>query len=169
VAREVPAPALALISRGEIPWFRWCRSQRPLEGLAEWVMEYVPEFFAGFRPELPPGQPGIARADALTRYVAACGKLRVRDEGLLADVVALDLALSPNDAARWNARTLKVRDVELRVTPAVDGAPTGILAARLRLRRDGGKSVERIGNTTLSLDGRSAVWRFQRGSHGQLS
>lgn len=169
VALEVPEPTLALISRGDIPWFRWCRSQRPLEGVAEWVMEYVPAFFTGFHPQLPPERPGIARADALTRYVAACGKLRTRGDGLFEDVVALELALAPNDAARWKARTLKVRDVEVRVTPAADGAPTGILAARLRLRRDGGKGVERIGSTTLSLDGMNAVWQFQKGSHGQLS
>ncbi len=169
VANEIPAPALALISRGEVPWFRWCRSQRPLEGLAEWVMEYVPEFFTGFRPGLPPERPGIARADALTQYVAACGKLRTRAEGLFEDVLALEIALAPNDAARWKARTAEVKDVELRVATAADGAPTGILAARLRLRRDAGKAVEQIGNTTLSLDGNTAVWRFQRGSHGHLS
>jgi Family of unknown function (DUF5829) len=169
VAREVPEPTLALISRGEAPWFRWCRSRRPLEGLAEWVMEYVPEFFTRFHPELPPEHPGIARADALTRYVAACGKLRARADGLFEDVVALDIALAPNDAARWKARTTSVNGVELCVAPAPDGARAGILAARLRLRRDAGKAVERIGNTTLSLDGKTAVWRFQRGSHGHLS
>jgi hypothetical protein len=169
VAMSVPAPVLALISRGEIPWFRWCRSQRPLEGLAEWVMEYVPAFFLGFHPELPPERPGIARADALTRYVAACGKLRERGEGLFEDVVALEIALTRNDVERWEARSLRTEGVELHVASVPRGSPAGILAARLRLRRDAGKSVERIGSTTLSLDGNSAVWRFERGVHGHVS
>jgi hypothetical protein len=169
IARQIPAPAVDQVTRGEVPWFRRCRWQQPLEGLAEWTMEYVPAFFSGFHPELPPERPGILRADALTRNVAACGKLRARAEGLFEDVVALEIALAPNDAARWKARSLRVQDVELRVMPAADGAPVGILAARLRLRRDAGKSVEQIGSTTLSLDGKSAVWRFERGSHGQLS
>jgi hypothetical protein len=169
VALHVDAPKLELVSRGEVPWFRWCRSQKPLEGLAEWTMEYVPEFFRGFHPELPPDRPGISRADALTRYAAACGRLRERNEGLFGDVVALEMALAPNDVARWNGRTLRPRDVELRVDRAAAGAPTGIVAARLRLRRDGGRSVQQIGSTILSLDGASAVWRFERGLHGQLS
>ena len=31
-------------------------------------MEYLPAFFRGFHPELPPPRPGVARSDALTRY-----------------------------------------------------------------------------------------------------
>jgi hypothetical protein len=100
VARQIPAPRLEQIWRGEVPWFRWCRSGQPLEGLAEWVMEYLPAFFLGFHPDLPPERAGIARADALTRYTAACGKLRQRGEGLFEDVVALEIALAPNDAER---------------------------------------------------------------------
>lgn len=169
IAPHVPAPSFAVISRGEVPWFRWCRSQQPLEGLAEWTMEYLPGFFRGFHPGLPPERPGISRADALTRYAAACGKLRDRADGFFEDVVSLQIALAPNDLERWRSRTLPVDGVELRVTPATQGGPTGVLAAGLRLRRDAGKAVERIGNTTLSLDGMSAVWRFERGTHGQLS
>ena len=169
IALHIPAPRLELISRGEVPWFRWCRSQQPLEGLAEWVMEYVPAFFRGFHPGLPPERPGISRADALTRYAAACGKLRERDEGLFEDVTALEIALAPNDEARWNARAIRGQDIELRVSGAPRGLPTGILAAHLRLKYDAGKAVQQIGSTTLSLDGKTAVWRFQRGSHGQLS
>lgn len=169
VARHVPAPRLELISRGEVPWFRWCRSGQPLEGLAEWVMEYVPAFFEGFHPDLPPRHPGIARADALTRYAAACGKLREREEGAFGDVVALEIALAPNDEARFRSRTLPVQQAELRIRAAPDASAAGIVAAHLRLQRDAGKGVQQIGSTTLSLDGTSAVWRFQRGSHGQLS
>jgi hypothetical protein len=169
VAAHVLAPSLDEVSRGEVPWFRRCRSGQPLEGLAEWVMEYLPAFFRGFHPGLPPPRPTIARSDALTRYAASCGKLRERAEGLLEDVVSLEIALAPNDAERFRRRTLRVDGVELRVAPASRGDPTGILAAGLRLRRDAGKAVERIGSTTLSLDGKSAVWRFERGSHVQLS
>ena len=168
VSQAFPSPKFEEIARGAVPWFKSCRSQEPLEGLAEWVMEYVPAFFRGFHPELPPARPGISRADALTRYAASCGKLREREEGLFEDVVALEIALAPREAQRWNARGLST-EADLRVTPAAPGAPTGILAARLRLRRDAGRSTERIGSTTLSLDGRSAVWRFSRGSHGELS
>ncbi|MGZ6126120.1 MAG: DUF5829 family protein, partial [Myxococcales bacterium] len=50
VALLMPEPRLEQISRGEVPWFRWCRSQQPLEGLAEWAMEYLPAFFHGFHP-----------------------------------------------------------------------------------------------------------------------
>jgi hypothetical protein len=169
IARRIPAPKIDLVSRGEVPWFRRCRSQQPLEGLAEWVMEYVPPFFRGFHPGLPPERPGIARADALTRYVAACGQLQRRSDGLFEDVVALEVALAPNDHARWKAGALHMQDAALGMSVAASGAPVGILAAHLRLRRDAGKSVEQIGSTTLSLDGRSAVWHFQKGFHGQLS
>ncbi|HYY53201.1 MAG TPA: DUF5829 family protein [Myxococcales bacterium] len=157
------------IARGDVPWFESCRPQEPLKGIAEWAMEYLPAFFRGFRPELPPSQPGIARSDALTRYAASCGKLRDREEGLFEDVVALEIALAAGEMERWKARELRVADADLRVTLAPAGAPTGILAAHLRLRRDAGHGSERIGSTTLSLDGRSAVWRFQRGLHGELS
>ena len=169
VCEAFPGAKLEEIARGDVPWFKSCRPQEPLQGLAEWAMEYVPAFFRGFRPELPPASPGIARSDALTRYAASCGKLRHREEGLFEDVIALEIALAASEAERWMARTLRVADADLRVTPAPPGAPIGILAAHLSLRRDAGRRVERIGSTTLSLDGRTAVWRFQRGLHGELS
>jgi hypothetical protein len=165
----LPEPRIQEIARGEVPWFRALRSGQPLEGLAEWVMEYVPAFFRGFHPELPPAHPGIARSDALTRYAASCGMLRERAQGLLEDVVALEIALAPTDLQRLRSRALRVEEVDLRLSSAPPGNPTGILAAHLRLRRDAGRSAERIGNTTLSLDGKNAVWRFQRGLHGELS
>jgi len=169
VCEGFPGAKLEEIARGDVPWFKSCRPQEPLQGLAEWAMEYVPAFFRGFRPELPPASPGIARSDALTRYAASCGKLRHREEGLFEDVIALEIALAASEAERWMARTLRVADADLRVTPAPPGAPIGILAAHLSLRGDAGRRVERIGSTTLSLDGRTAVWRFQRGLHGELS
>src|SRR3989442_1084175 len=165
----LPSPKLEEIARGDVPWFRSLRSGQPLEGLAEWVMEYVPAFFRGFHPELPPAHPAIARSDALTRYAASCGILKDRAEGLFEDVVALEIALAPADWQRWRSRPLRVEEADLRVTSAPPGTPTGVLAAHLRLRRDAGRSTERIGSTTLSLDGKDAVWRFQRGLHGELS
>jgi hypothetical protein len=164
----LPSPKLEEIARGEVPWFRSLRSGQPLEGLAEWVMEYLPAFFRGFHAELPPAHPGIARSDALTRYAASCGKLRERAEGLFEDVAAIEIALAPSDWERWRSRALRVEGADLRVIQALPGAPAGIVAAWLRLRRDGGRSTERIGSTTLALDGKSAVWRFQRGLHGEL-
>ena len=143
------------ISRGDVPWFRLCRPEQ-LTGLAEWAMEYRPEFFRGFHPELPPARPGIARSDALTRYAASCGKLAERERGLFGDVTGLDVALGSRDLERWKARPLQVAGADLRVAL---GRP-GIRTARLRLRRDAGRAVHRFGNTTLSLDGKSAVWRF---------
>ena len=65
------------------------------------------------------------------------------------------------DAESWSARPIQVTGAEIRISPAQGGSRGGILAAHLRLRRDAGNSVQRIGSTTLSLDGRSAVWRFQ--------
>ena len=165
----LPSPKLEEIARGDVPWFRSLRSGQPLEDLAEWVMEYVPAFFRGFHPELPPAHPGIARSDALTRYAASCGKLKDRAEGLFEDVVALEIALAPAEWQRWRSHPLRVEEADLRVISAPPGSPTGILAAHLSLRRDAGRSTEWIGSTTLSLDGKDAVWRFQRGLHGELS
>ena len=165
----LPDPRLEEIARGDVPWFRSLRSGQPLEGLAEWVMEYVPAFFRGFHPELPPVHPGIALSDALMRYAASCGMLRDRAEGLFEDVVALEIALAPTDLQRWRSRVLRVEEAELRLISALPGTATGIVAAHLRLRRDAGRSTARIGNTSLSLDGKSAVWRLQRGLHGELS
>ena len=153
--KAMRAPGVEEISRGEVPWFRLCRPEQ-LEGLAEWTMEYLPEFFRGFHPELPPARPGIARSDALTRYAASCGKVAERERGLFADVTGLDIALARRDLERWNARPLRFTGADLRVA----GGKPGIRTARLRLRRDAGRSVHRFGNTTLSLDGESAVWRF---------
>jgi hypothetical protein len=129
-----------------------------MEALSDWVMEYLPEFFAGFHPELPPAHAGISRAEALTRYAASCGKLRERDQGLFGDVVSLELRLGPEDLKTWSSRPLRLRGVEVHALPA-EGR-SGILSARLRLRRDAGKSVQQLGSTTLTLDGRDAVWRF---------
>ena len=152
------------VSRGQTPWFHRASPAQPLQGLTEWAMEYLPDFFRGFHPELPPAAPGIARADALTRYAASCGKLRDREQGLFEDVVGLEVSLAPADLERWNARALRIRDVDVRVT---GGGGAGIAAARLRLSRDAGKLTKRIGSTTLSLDGRGAVWRFQESLHGE--
>jgi hypothetical protein len=156
------------VSRGQTPWFRRVAPAQPLQGLTEWAMEYLPDFFRGFHPELPPTTPGIARADALTRYAASCGKLRDREQGLFEDVIGLEVSLAAGDLERWNARALRIRDVDVRVRAARAGDPSGIVAARLRLRRDAGKVTKRIGSTTLSLDGRGAVWRFQESLHGEL-
>lgn len=155
---EAVAAQPRTVSRGEVPWFVICEPPRRMQALADWAMEYLPEFFAGFHPELPPARAGISRADALTRYAASCGKLREREQGLFGDVVALELRLGPDDLAVWQSRPLRLGGVEVQALPA-EGR-SGILAARLRLRRDAGKSVEQLGSTTLTLDGRTAVWRF---------
>ena len=146
------------VSRGEVPWFLSCEPQQRMQALAEWAMEYLPAFFAGFHPELPPAHAGISRGDALTRYAASCGKLREREQGLFGDVMALELRLGREDLAVWKSRPLRLGGVEVQALPAEDRS--GILSARLRLRRDAGKSVEQLGKTTLTLDGRTAVWRF---------
>ena len=160
VCEALRAARIEEVSRGDVPWFKSCRPEQ-LPGLAEWVMEYLPEFFQGFHPELPPSRPAIARSDALTRYAASCGKLRDRTNGLFGDVTRLDVVLAPPDAAAWNARPMRVTGAEVRVSAATSGQPAGIREARLRLRRDAGRSVQQIGSTSLSLDGREAVWRFQ--------
>lgn len=160
VCEALRATRVEEVSRGEVPWFKSCRPPQ-LPGLAEWVMEYVPAFFQGFHPDLPPIRPTLSRSDALTRYAASCGKLGDRTNGLFEDVIGLDVLLAPPDAAAWNARPVRVAGADVRVSPAARGDAVGIREARLRLRRDAGRSVQQIGSTTLSLDGRSAVWRFQ--------
>jgi Family of unknown function (DUF5829) len=159
VCRALRAPALEEITRGEVPWFKSCRPEQ-LPGLAEWVMEYMPAFFRGFQPELPPARPTIARSDALIRYAASCGKLRERAEGLFEDVVGLEVVLDKPAASSWNLRPIRVAGVEMRVRTAAPGEREGIREARLRLRRDAGRADRQIGTTTLALDGRTAVWRF---------
>ena len=158
--RATRGAAVQEISRGEVPWFRSCRPEQ-LAGLTEWAMEYVPAFFRGFHPELPPSQPGIARSDALTRYAASCGKLAERERGPFADVIALDIALGAPELEKWNARPFRIAGAEVRARLAPQGSPSGIREARLRLLRDAGRSVQRIGGTSLFLDGKSAVWRFE--------
>jgi Family of unknown function (DUF5829) len=159
VCQALRAPALEEITRGEVPWFKSCRPEQ-LPGLAEWVMEYIPAFFRGFHPGLPPTRPTIARSDALTRYAASCGKLRERAEGLFEDVLGVDVVLGKQAAETWNLRPIRVAGAEIRVRRAAPGEREGIRKARLRLRRDAGRSDQQIGSTTLALDGRTAVWRF---------
>jgi hypothetical protein len=137
-------------------------------------MEYQPEFFAAFHPELPPSRPSISRADALTRYAAACGEARPHAEAAFEDVVGLELSLVPADLERFAERcsalglvvdtsasgvTCRAADLQLSAA-AAPGSATGVTAAHLRLRRDAGRSEQRIGNSLLLLDGKRAVWRF---------
>src|SRR5438309_10066255 len=68
----LPDPRLEEIARGDVPWFRSLRSGQPLEGLTEWVMEFVTAPFRGFHPDLPPAHPGIFRSDALTPHTPSC-------------------------------------------------------------------------------------------------
>ncbi|MGE5048510.1 MAG: DUF5829 family protein, partial [Deltaproteobacteria bacterium] len=131
------------VTRGEVPWFLLCKPAQQMEALSDWAMEYLPEFFAGFHPEEPPAHPGIRRADALTRYAASCGKRRERDQGLFEDVATLELRLAPADLEIWSDRPLRLQGVEVLAVPAGDRA--GIASARLRLRRDAGKSVQKLG------------------------
>ena len=161
-----------LTSGAETPWFRACSSEEPLlprSAVATWVMEYEPAFFARFHPALPPEHPTIARADALERYVAACGQAR---PAAIADVVGLELSVAPDELepfARHGAAlgysvdassrgvACKGRDFQLFAAP---GATAGVTTAHLALRRELGRAEHRIGATTLSLDGDRAVWRF---------
>ena len=147
-----------LVYRGDAPWFLMSNAEPKLAGLADWGMEYVEEFFQRFHPGLPPARPGTSRADALTRYAASCGKLRERSEGLFENVAALEVSLSPADLISWRTRAARFEDIEIRITPA---ERTAITAARLELRRDAGRGERKLGTTTLSLDGRTAVWRFE--------
>jgi hypothetical protein len=80
----------------------------------------------------------VSRSDALAHYASSIGKSRDRAEGLFEDVAGLEMSLSADD---------------LRVA---------ITAARLTLRRDARKSDRKLGDTILSLDGRTAVWRFRK-------
>ncbi len=146
------------VTRGEVPWFFMCRPLPQMRALADWAMEYIPEFFARFHPDAAPAAPAIARSDALTRYAASCGTLRAREQGLFEDVTALGIALPPADLELWRARPLRVSGAELRVSQSA--GRDGVRSVRLRLRRDSGHSVWQLGSTTLTLDGREASWRF---------
>jgi len=73
----------------------------------------------------------------------------------------LEIALGRREAEIWSARPVRIAEPDIRIQPGREWIPGGIRAAHLRLRRDAGSSVQRIGSSTLSLDGRSAVWRFQ--------
>jgi hypothetical protein len=159
VCQALRAPTAEEVFRGDVPWFKSCRPE-PLPDLAEWVMEYLPAFFRGFHPELPPARPTNPRSDAHTRYAASCGKLRERAEGMFEDVVGLDVVLGKQAAETLKLRPIRVAGAEIRVSTATPGERAGIRAARLRLRRDAGRSDRQIGTTTLALDGRNAVWRF---------
>jgi Family of unknown function (DUF5829) len=118
-----------LVYRGDKPWFWMSKTEPKFEGLIDWGMDYVPEYF---------GRSGkVSRSDALAHYAASCGKSRERAEGLFEDVADIEMSLSADD---------------LRVA---------ITAARLTLRRDAGKDERKLGDTTLSLDGRTAVWNFE--------
>ncbi|MCA1826657.1 MAG: DUF5829 family protein [Myxococcales bacterium] len=129
IAWEGRTDAAELVYRGDKPWFWMSKTEPKFDGLIDWGMEYVPEYFGRSGP--------VSRSDALTHYAASCGKSRERGEGLFEDVAGLEMSLSSAD---------------LHVA---------ITAARLTLRRDAGRGERKLGGTTLSLDGRTAVWRFE--------
>lgn len=135
----------ALIYRGEAPWFRMHTPEPPLSSMTEWVMQYAPEF-----------SPSGSRADAISIYVRRCGKERDRELGLFADVSGLTISLPPREAEILRGR--RAAQVELTISTAQ--GKTGITAARLRLRRDAASVSHRLGSTSLSLEGRTALFRF---------
>jgi hypothetical protein len=129
-----------MIYRGDKPWFWMSKAEPAFTGMIDWGMEYVGDYFGRTG--------GVSRSEALAFYADG------REPGLFEDVAGLEVSLSPHDLEVWRTR---IEGTEIDVEPA---ARTSIDAARLRLRRDAGRREYQLGSTTLSLDGRTAVWRF---------
>ena len=169
-----PEPITRALDGQQLPWFQVAGDGDDFagSGLTTWIMEYDPRFLARFYPQLPPKQPGIARAQILERYVARLGQPRA----LFEDITRLEIALTPADAAAFARHCERLGyavqrddhsfactgpDLVLHVTPATAPARLGIAKVTFRLRAPAPqREARRLGSSTLELDGQTAVWRF---------
>lgn len=159
----------------DVPWFRMVAAQagQGMGRFATWTMEYEATFLDQWFPELAPRGRGIARAGVLDRYVAKVGPPDARTSRLLEDVVALRLALGPDDRARFLAQcrlfgyivedgragtVCRGPDVSFALVPG-DG---GVVGFEMKLRRAVDPPAEhRFGQSVLRLGpGKTATWSF---------
>jgi len=136
-------------------------------------MEYEATFLDQWFPELPPRCHSVARAAVLDRYVAKVGPPDARASRLLEDVIALRLALGPDDRKRFLAQcrlfghaveegkdgtVCRGPDVRFALVPG-DG---GVVGFEMTLRRAVDPPAEhRFGQSVLRLGpGKTATWSF---------
>jgi len=174
-------PSLQSVTRlyqgRQIPWFFMATAKSfPYEGeLSCWVMEYHPEFLAGWNPQPKAANRGILRKDVLKRY---CEVLKPVDEPRLEDVVELTLAAdepATNNLTHFCLQlgyqierrqygeiiTLRGPDFTILLIPATERV-RGIREIKMRTRSLPQSDEEhRLGQSVLKFVGRSATWSFR--------
>ena len=160
----------------QLPWFRIMGIERPNRTslLSLFTMEYEPSFLEGWHGELAPSEGGIQRAKVLERYAAQLEL--VPEQKLFIDVVEVELELDETERERLLAVTetlgyarekspedseaivLRGPDVRLRLLPS--STPGGVRALRMSLRREVEMDPVRLGKVTLTLEGKTALIRW---------
>jgi len=138
------------------------------------AIEYEPDFLSNWYPQFPPQKASLRREDVLVRYAAKIGKLVQRQQGLFANVTAIDLRLAPEEAraavklCRQIGYKLKEGsptictgpEVAFRIAEANSGR-MGITAVDFRLTREkDGEQILQLGNSVLRFEGLRATWKF---------
>jgi hypothetical protein len=161
----------------QIPWFFMATAKSlPYEGeLSCWVMEYHPEFLAGWNPQRKAANRGISRKDILKRYSKV---LEPVDEPRLEDVVELTLAAdesATNNLTHFCLQlgyqvernqngevvTLRGHDFTFLLIPATERV-RGIREIKMRTRSlPQSEEEHRLGQSVLKFVGRSAIWSFR--------
>lgn len=159
----------------DVPWFRMVAVQtgQGMGPFATWIMEYEATFLDQWFPDLPPLGRGVARAAVLERYVAKVGPPDARASRLLGDVIALRLALGPDDRKRFLAQcrlfghaveegkdgtVCRGPDVRFALVPGEGG----VVGFEMTLRQAVDPPAKhRFGHSVLRLGpGKTATWSF---------
>jgi hypothetical protein len=144
-----PTPITRLYDQKQVPWFFMAvpKNYPATSRLGLFLMEYHPDFLAGWNPEPGGANRGVSRSDILRRYA----KVLKSDPAsrLLEDVVALEVAVDEPTANRLGelcqalgyrprkeggATVIEGPQVTLRLVPATELA-RGIREIRMRVRR----------------------------------
>lgn len=156
-----------------VAWFHLaCAEPDRRDGLHLWSMEYHPGFLAGWYPQLTPART-IDPGDVLDRYVARITR-QTRGAFLFDEVTGIDLSLSGEAFAFLRAQLAAITRLDqtadtltaalgmTTIRAVVSSEPRGLTTLSCSLRQDVASQVRSFGASTLTIDGRSAAWSFDR-------
>src|SRR4051794_36155212 len=131
------------------------------------VIEYEPDFLKNWYANLPPSSASIRRGDVLTRYAAKVDRLKQRETGLLHDVSAIHLVLTPDQQMQFakvcdqlgfklskgTSATCTGPDIVFIIDAPGTGR-NGITSVEFRLNHEKlGEQTFRLGSSTLEFSG----------------
>ena len=161
----------------DVPWFHSAspKGVKREDFFRSWVMEYHGDFLARGYAALPPENPSpLRRRNVLDRYVAKIGEWHHRNDFLLKDVTAIDIALPAQAAAQFKVMLAGLNyqftgdtatGPEIRIAISSNRRPHGIRSVTFSLQRSVPSDFDLvIGNSKLIVSALGhAVWTFAAG------